>query len=511
MYPSIRNLFAILTVSIVCPNVYSGDLVAPDITVCVNQDGGIAGEFDGLITYQGKPFPGNDYSPVQINLYLMPAQGSSYPFSINNGKSEKYSEEQLFYDNDPLSDPYPYWEGTGLRLPSGIPLGVYTVKYTALTTLGANVSDNGVLTIQVDEACQLPKVIVAGLGSVEVSQDKEADILIAGGALVVSTANASPSESVIETTVGSTVDISTNPITKVTTAGATMDIGGAGGSVSTPCNSVMPTRLKYTDEASCYFVIMANNYDFITEGMETRLSGTIPTPLAQEDQDEEGSSPSVSVDPNSPLAEIFTFLNNTSQTFHQMQPQFQKTIVQLGVSYKNTFNEKLIINSAFRSPAYQKILFDQAVAKYGSVDKARKWVAPPGRSMHNKGLAIDINYHGKQLDKAEQAGFFPEFGVWRPMRHETWHAEPEMTRFLRNGTKSAYTLDQNITTKNSHAIGNTNERTKRLTEKFKTLGMYSRYAQELGFMTTEMLIGRNQLKKREQIDERVKKELEGGE
>jgi D-alanyl-D-alanine carboxypeptidase len=46
--------------------------------------------------------------------------------------------------------------------------------------------------------------------------------------------------------------------------------------------------------------------------------------------------------------------------------------------------------SGFRTVAYQKNLFQKAVAKYGSEEIAACWVARPGNSEHHTGLAIDL-------------------------------------------------------------------------------------------------------------------------
>lgn len=50
----------------------------------------------------------------------------------------------------------------------------------------------------------------------------------------------------------------------------------------------------------------------------------------------------------------------------------------------------LIPISGFRTVEYQKGLFDKAVAKYGSEEKAALWVAPPNYSEHHTGTALDI-------------------------------------------------------------------------------------------------------------------------
>lgn len=88
------------------------------------------------------------------------------------------------------------------------------------------------------------------------------------------------------------------------------------------------------------------------------------------------------------------------------------------------------IVSGYRSPERQAQLFSAAVKKYGSEQAARKWVAPPGKSNHNKGFAADL---GGDLDLAHRLA--PKFGLYFPMAHEKWHVEPMGHR----GDKDAYT------------------------------------------------------------------------
>ena len=77
------------------------------------------------------------------------------------------------------------------------------------------------------------------------------------------------------------------------------------------------------------------------------------------------------------------------------------------------------INSAYRSPETQAILFRNAVAKYGSEAAARKNVAPPGKSMHNKGRAADLcNLPANAKSEASKDGLTFRMG------HEPWHIEP---------------------------------------------------------------------------------------
>ena len=51
---------------------------------------------------------------------------------------------------------------------------------------------------------------------------------------------------------------------------------------------------------------------------------------------------------------------------------------------------EIIPISGFRSSEYQETLFQRAVVKYGSEDAAVRWVARPGCSEHQTGLAIDL-------------------------------------------------------------------------------------------------------------------------
>ena len=53
--------------------------------------------------------------------------------------------------------------------------------------------------------------------------------------------------------------------------------------------------------------------------------------------------------------------------------------------------------SGFRTVAYQEMLFNKAVAKYGSEKAAERWVARPGNSEHHTGYAIDL---GDEKDPA---------------------------------------------------------------------------------------------------------------
>jgi D-alanyl-D-alanine carboxypeptidase len=80
----------------------------------------------------------------------------------------------------------------------------------------------------------------------------------------------------------------------------------------------------------------------------------------------------------------------------------------------------LQINSGFRSAAEQQRLYDAAIAKYGSPEKARHWVLPPAESDHVKGLAIDV---GSPAAAAWLEKHGVRFGLCRRYLNEWWHFE----------------------------------------------------------------------------------------
>lgn len=81
------------------------------------------------------------------------------------------------------------------------------------------------------------------------------------------------------------------------------------------------------------------------------------------------------------------------------------------------------ISSGFRSTERQAALWAEALRKYGSEAEARKWVAPPGGSQHERGMAADLRYASPSVrgEAHRRAG---EFGLTFPLRNENWHVEP---------------------------------------------------------------------------------------
>ena len=86
--------------------------------------------------------------------------------------------------------------------------------------------------------------------------------------------------------------------------------------------------------------------------------------------------------------------------------------------------QALYIASGFRSLERQKVLFAQAVRKYGSVQEASKWVAPPLVSHHPWGVAIDVNYPDEPVGAGWLEVNGSKFGLCRVFDNEWWHFEP---------------------------------------------------------------------------------------
>lgn len=87
----------------------------------------------------------------------------------------------------------------------------------------------------------------------------------------------------------------------------------------------------------------------------------------------------------------------------------------------NASGGRVWLVSGYRSVARQQALWNDAVRKYGSAAAARKWVAPPGKSNHNRGTAVDVGGTDEGMAWFRQNA--TRFGLWQPMDYEPWHWE----------------------------------------------------------------------------------------
>jgi hypothetical protein len=81
---------------------------------------------------------------------------------------------------------------------------------------------------------------------------------------------------------------------------------------------------------------------------------------------------------------------------------------------------ELVVNSGWRSPAYEDQLRREAIAKYGSEAEAARWVATGTTSAHVSGDAVDIGPPGATPWLAAHGA---AYGLCRIYANEPWHYE----------------------------------------------------------------------------------------
>ncbi|MFE6971215.1 M15 family metallopeptidase [Isoptericola sp. NPDC057653] len=79
-----------------------------------------------------------------------------------------------------------------------------------------------------------------------------------------------------------------------------------------------------------------------------------------------------------------------------------------------------VVNSGWRSRAYQKQLLREAVAQYGSAAEAARWVAGADTSSHVSGEAVDLAQNGGPAWLAEHGA---AYGLCQVYGNEPWHYE----------------------------------------------------------------------------------------
>ncbi|WP_131817040.1 MULTISPECIES: M15 family metallopeptidase [Nocardia] len=77
------------------------------------------------------------------------------------------------------------------------------------------------------------------------------------------------------------------------------------------------------------------------------------------------------------------------------------------------------VNSGWRSREYQNRLLRAAVAKYGSTERAARWVATADTSAHVSGNAVDLGSDAAAWLSAHGAAY----GLCQIYRNEPWHYE----------------------------------------------------------------------------------------
>jgi zinc D-Ala-D-Ala carboxypeptidase len=81
---------------------------------------------------------------------------------------------------------------------------------------------------------------------------------------------------------------------------------------------------------------------------------------------------------------------------------------------------EFVVNSGWRSPAYQDQLLREAVSEYGSEEEAARWVATAETSLHVSGDAVDVGHSDATAWLSEHGA---EYGLCQVYGNEPWHYE----------------------------------------------------------------------------------------
>jgi D-alanyl-D-alanine dipeptidase len=110
--------------------------------------------------------------------------------------------------------------------------------------------------------------------------------------------------------------------------------------------------------------------------------------------------------------------NGVGDTDH-LQPAMRRAVAR-AIAAAAADGVELRVTSGWRSRAKQQRLFDAAVAKYGTPERARQWVLPPEESEHVRGGAVDI---GPESGARWLEVNGVRFGLCRRYANEPWHFE----------------------------------------------------------------------------------------
>jgi putative chitinase len=100
--------------------------------------------------------------------------------------------------------------------------------------------------------------------------------------------------------------------------------------------------------------------------------------------------------------------------YEGLKPTMKRRFTAMAAEHYQKTGKKLQINSALRTRADQERMWK----KYGP-----KRAAPPGRSLHESGVAIDVNT--PDVQRLQKLGLLKKYGFWLPyFPKETWHLEP---------------------------------------------------------------------------------------
>lgn len=99
-------------------------------------------------------------------------------------------------------------------------------------------------------------------------------------------------------------------------------------------------------------------------------------------------------------------------SLNNLKPELMANFKGMAQEFGELTGESVVVNSGSRTKEQQEALFRKDPSK----------AAKPGRSLHEFGLALDVD--SKILEKMEQMGLMRKYGFTRPVGGEPWHTEP---------------------------------------------------------------------------------------
>jgi LAS superfamily LD-carboxypeptidase LdcB len=143
--------------------------------------------------------------------------------------------------------------------------------------------------------------------------------------------------------------------------------------------------------------------------------------------------------------------NANSESVRKLNATFADRLENMLAAAPPEVAAQIKIVSGFRSTEKQAQLYNKRVKEfvnqgYGEAhakELARKWVAPPGRSMHNHGEAVDLASGDMHKFGKSAAGKWvhanaEKYGLYFPMGHEPWHIEMVGGRRQNGGQAAPY-------------------------------------------------------------------------
>ena len=110
------------------------------------------------------------------------------------------------------------------------------------------------------------------------------------------------------------------------------------------------------------------------------------------------------------------FFPLTATTTTRLHPLLDRAVQRL----LDASGGRVTLVSGWRSTDHQEELWADALRRYGSAEIADDWVARPGSSLHERGLAVDLGGDVEHAAALVQTLGLP---LHRPLPHEPWHFE----------------------------------------------------------------------------------------